>query len=230
MESSNPQRISPQPHPITNHMTTFVITFLPKTHATVAVTREMHHIIRLFKRQDLSRLKSLASGPLFLSTEPSDRLIEELKEALPPHVEISTNPYDLEAHGKGESFHPVTPPSAVVSPSSVDDVVAIVRHCALRRIPIIPFGAGTSVEGHVAALHGGISVDMCKFGSIEFEKNDESLPDPIVKVGAGVRRKRLNEELRHTGMQFVVDPGADATIGGMVGMYNVLYREFLYVS
>lgn len=123
--------------------------------------------------------------------------VESLKDALPLHVEISTNPYDLEAHGRGESYHPTAPPSAVVSPSNVDDVVAIVRHCSLHKIPIIPYGVGTSVEGHVAALHGGISVDMHKFDSIEFDEGEESLPDPIAKVGAGVTRKRLNAELRY---------------------------------
>jgi len=160
-------------------------------------------------------MKVLSSGSSrFLSS--AINLVDCLKEALPPQVEISTNIYDLEAHGKGESYHPTAPPSAVVTPSNVDDVVAIVRHCALHKIPIVPYGVGTSVEGHVAALHGGISVDMNKFDSIKFDENEESLPDPIAEVGAGVTRKRLNEELRHTGMQFVVDPGADATIGGMV--------------
>ena len=166
-------------------------------------------VVRFFERQISSR------GFRFLSSTAS--FVDTLKEALPPHVEISTNPYDLEAHGKGESYHPTESPSAVVMPSNVEDVVAIVRHCSLHKIPIIPFGAGTSVEGHVAALRGGISVDMQKFDSVEFEDNEESLPDPIARVGAGVKRRRLNEELRATGLQFVVDPGADATIGGMVG-------------
>jgi D-lactate dehydrogenase (cytochrome) len=176
----------------------------------------------ILQRQGLpSQLKTLAGiSPRFLSTEPSIRLVESLKAALPSHVEISTNSYDLISHGKGESYHPTAPPSAVVSPSKIDDVVAIVRHCALHKIPIIPFGVGTSVEGHVAALHGGISVDTRKFDFIEFDNNEESLPDAMVCVGAGVTRRKLNEALRHTGMQFVVDPGADATIGGMVGVYS----------
>jgi D-lactate dehydrogenase (cytochrome) len=155
--------------------------------------------VGLLKRQGrlMSRLDFLVTQRL-LSTAAahSNVLVESLREALPSHVEISTNTYDLESHGKGESYHPTAPPFAVVHPSNVDDVVAIVRHCASHKIPVIPFGAGTSVEGHVAALHGGISVDMQKFDSIEFEENQESLPDPIARVGAGVTRKRLNEELR----------------------------------
>jgi len=145
-------------------------------------------------------MKILAGTSHFLSSVsavlPPSSFADSLREAL-PDVDISTNIYDLEAHGKGESYHPTAPPSAVVTPANVDDVVAIVRHCGLHKIPIIPFGAGTSVEGHIAALHGGISVDMHKFDSVEFEESEESLPDPIARVGAGVTRKRLNEELRY---------------------------------
>jgi D-lactate dehydrogenase (cytochrome) len=180
----------------------------------------MFLITNMLKR---SRILSSRTGIIprstsrFLSIESSSHsFIQSLEDVLPSHVEISTNSYDLMTHGKGESYHPTAPPAAVVSPTCIEDVVAIVRHCSLHKIPIIPFGAGTSVEGHLAALHGGISMDMCKFDTIEFEDNEESLPDAIVCVGAGVTRKRLNEELRHSGMEFVVDPGADATIGGMV--------------
>jgi D-lactate dehydrogenase (cytochrome) len=154
---------------------------------------------------------------LFSSASLPASFLDELINKLPSHVEISTNPYDLERHGRGESYHPTAAPSAVITPSSVADVVAIARHCAQHRVPIIPYGAGTSVEGHVCALYGGVSMDMAKFNTVEFEDSANSLPDPIAMVGAGVTRKRLNEELRHTGMQFVVDPGADASIGGMVG-------------
>lgn len=142
-----------------------------------------------------------------------------------PHINISTNPYDLVTHGRGESYHDTAAPFAVVSPSSKDEVMDVVKLCSDHRIPIIPFGAGTSVEGHVCAIHGGISLDMKLLDSIEHPIVAPSIPmdagsgavsDPIAKVGAGVTRKRLNDELRHTGLHFVVDPGADATIGGMV--------------
>jgi D-lactate dehydrogenase (cytochrome) len=143
--------------------------------------------------------------------------IRALQEIL-PHVDFSENPYVLERHGRGESFHPTRRPDAVVTPSCVDDVVKIMSFCVRHRIPIVPFGAGTSVEGHVNCLSGGISLDMGLFQDIEIPDITDStaLPDPIAKVGAGVTRKTLTNALRHTGMQFVVDPGADATLGGMV--------------
>ena len=147
----------------------------------------------LLKRRGLwSRL----ADPCSFSSLPAS-FLEELANSLPSHVGMSTNPYDLETHGRGESYHPTAAPSAVVTPSCVADVVAIVRHCAQQIIPIIPYGAGTSVEGHVCALHGGISMDMAQFNKIEFEESADSLPDPIAKVGAGVTRKRLNEALRY---------------------------------
>jgi len=141
--------------------------------------------------------------------------ISMLSELL-PNVEISTNNYDREVHGRGESYHPTASPWAVVYPTSVEDVVKIVKHCGSHQVPIIPYGAGTSVEGHVCALEGGISLDMTRMNSLKITENESGIPNPIAVVGAGITRKQLNEALRHTGMHFVVDPGADATIGGMV--------------
>jgi D-lactate dehydrogenase (cytochrome) len=158
-------------------------------------------------------MRSKAVG--FRISRPWSSGAVSLLSELLPHVELSTNPYDLQVHGRGESHHPTALPWAVVMPRSVDDVVTIVKHCAVHQIPIIPYGAGTSVEGHVCALEGGISLDMTRMNSVEVLEND-GIPDPVAVVGAGITRKHLNEALRHTGMQFVVDPGADATIGGMV--------------
>jgi len=170
--------------------------------------------------------------------------LEGLKDfnRLTEGTEFSTNPYELERHGRGESHHRgylindndddrggdnygnVTP-DVIVRPRTVQDVSAILKFCNDGRIPVIPYGAGTSVEGHVCAVRNGtISLDMNAFQTIVLpgeEDNDENedvslLPDPIARVGAGVTRKTLNEALRHTGMQFVVDPGADASLGGMV--------------
>eukprot|EP00548_Thalassiothrix_antarctica_P003283 CAMPEP_0194132392 /NCGR_PEP_ID=MMETSP0152-20130528/2877_1 /TAXON_ID=1049557 /ORGANISM="Thalassiothrix antarctica, Strain L6-D1" /LENGTH=489 /DNA_ID=CAMNT_0038827437 /DNA_START=83 /DNA_END=1553 /DNA_ORIENTATION=+ len=146
----------------------------------------------------------------FFNGEDPDCLVDEL-----PHIEISTNPYELEAHGRGESYHPIASPSAVVNPSSVDEVIQVINLCSKYQIPIIPYGAGTSVEGHICAIEGGISMDMAKFDSIELYKRNDGILDPMAKVGSGVTKNRLNDEVRHSGMQFVVDPGADATIGGM---------------
>jgi len=186
------------------------------------------NVLRLFSRCDTSIASRQLARPTALaaaarwSTSRSSRIastgglpptfLDELQSAL-PNLQVSTNAYDLESHGKGESFHPTERPNAVLTPSSTDDVVAIIGLCVEQRVPIIPFGVGTSLEGHVAAINGGVSLDMSLFSSIELP---DELEDGHVRVGAGVTRLRLNEALRHTGMQFMVDPGADATIGGMV--------------
>lgn len=165
-------------------------------------------------------------------TTLTDSHVAELKSLLSTRATLTQNPYELIRHGKGESYHPPAAPDLVVCPATLDDVRHIVRFCYGHCIPIIPFGAGTSLEGHVHALYGGISLDMCLFDRIELSPEifssikeegevapaaiDIEFPDPIARVGAGVTRSKLNEALRHTGMRFTVDPGADATIGGQV--------------
>ena len=141
-----------------------------------------------------------------------------------PHLKLNTNKYELESHGKGESYHPPAPPVAILTPTSNKDVSHILQLCNKYRVPIIPYGTGTSVEGHVAALQpGSISLDMKEFKFVNDDDSSDSfsssslLDDPCITVGAGVTRLELNDRLRHTGMQFMVDPGADASIGGMVG-------------
>ena len=118
----------------------------------------------------------------------------------------------LAQHAHDESFHPQAPPDAVVWPRSTEEAAAIVRVAATHRVAIVPFGAGTSLEGHVAALAGGISVDMRDLDHI----GRPSLENLDVVVGAGVTRRALDARLRPEGVFFSVDPGADATIGGMI--------------
>jgi D-lactate dehydrogenase (cytochrome) len=115
-------------------------------------------------------------------------------------------------HGTDESFHPGAPPDVVAWPLDVEEAAAVVRVCAEHGAPIVPFGAGTSLEGHIAALHGGVSVDMRRMDAIL----RLSVDDMDVTVQAGVTRSRLDDRLRPEGVFFPVDPGADATIGGMV--------------
>jgi D-lactate dehydrogenase (cytochrome) len=140
-----------------------------------------------------------------------ERALEALRDALGSD-RLLTGADVLAQHGHDESFHPEAPPDAVVWPRSVDEAAAIVRIAAVHRLPIVPFGAGTSLEGHVAALAGGISVDMREMNRI----SNLSLENLDVQVEAGVTRRQLDAKLRPEGVFFSVDPGADATLGGMI--------------
>jgi len=116
-----------------------------------------------------------------------------------------------EHHSHGEGLADAGMPDVVVYPHSNEEVMAIVRLCAAARVPIIPFGVGTSLEGHVAALFGGVCMDLSQLNRM-LEINAEDLD---CRVQAGVTREQVNAELKGTGLFFPIDPGANATIGGM---------------
>ena len=140
---------------------------------------------------------------------PKDPVIEELRVLL--GARLSTSAAVREQHGHDESYHPSHPPDAVAYAHTTEEVAEIVKICARHKRPVIAFGTGTSLEGHVAALDGGISIDLTQMNEI-LEVNAE---DMDCRVQAGVTRKQLNEYLRDTGLFFPIDPGADASLGGM---------------
>lgn len=124
---------------------------------------------------------------------------------------LSTAQAVREQHGKDEAWIAPMPPDAVVFPESTEEVAAVVRLCAAHGIPVIPYGTGTSLEGHVHAVRGGVSIDVSRMNKV-LAVNPEDL-DCVVQPG--VTRKQLNEYLRDTGLFFPIDPGADASLGGM---------------
>ncbi len=114
-------------------------------------------------------------------------------------------------HGHDVSYHPGHAPDAVAFPDSTEEVAAIVSICARHGVAIVPYGTGTSLEGHIAALSGGVCIDLSGMNRVLAVNAD----DMDATVEAGVTRKSLNRELRATGLFFPVDPGADASLGGM---------------
>jgi D-lactate dehydrogenase (cytochrome) len=116
-----------------------------------------------------------------------------------------------EQHANTTTWIANEPPDAVVFPQTGEDVQEIVRSCAAQRVPVIPFGTGTSLEGHVNAPYGGVSIDFRDMNRV-LKVNTEDL-DCVVEPG--ITRKALNEHLRDQGLFFPIDPGADASLGGM---------------
>ncbi len=144
-----------------------------------------------------------------VNTTVTTDFIEALRVIVGDRVSVSGSV--REQHGHGESHHETCPPDAVVFAESTEEVSAVVSLCAVYNVPVIPFGTGTSLEGHVAALKGGVCIDVMRMNEV-LEVHAEDLD---VRVQPGVTRKQLNEYLRGTGLFFPIDPGADASIGGM---------------
>jgi D-lactate dehydrogenase (cytochrome) len=124
---------------------------------------------------------------------------------------MSTAQAMREHHGSDESSYDPMPPDAVVFAYSTDEIAAAVKLCGKYEVPIIPYGTGTSLEGHVLALQGGITIDLSQMNKIITIHAE----DLTATVQAGVTRKQLNQEIKDTGLFFPIDPGADASLGGM---------------
>ncbi|MBM7691706.1 D-lactate dehydrogenase (cytochrome) [Peribacillus deserti] len=137
-------------------------------------------------------------------------LVSQLKNII-PEEQVTANPTVLEQHSKDESYHTPHFPDVVVFPKSTEEVSEIMKFANENQIPVTPFGLGTSLEGHAIPYHGGISLDFQLMNSVL-----EVRPaDFLVRVQPGVTRSQLNKVLKKHGLFFTVDPGADATLGGM---------------
>ena len=135
--------------------------------------------------------------------------VAELRDALGER--LSTSPSVLDLHGRDESSFPPALPDAVAFPETTEEVAAVVRACAAHGVPVIAFGTGSSLEGHVLAVEGGVALDTSRMDAIL----RVSPEDMDATVQAGVRRLPLEQRLADEGLFFSVDPGADASIGGM---------------
>ncbi|MEQ9109544.1 MAG: FAD-linked oxidase C-terminal domain-containing protein [Rhodospirillaceae bacterium] len=144
------------------------------------------------------------------SSNPLLCIISALQERFPE--QCSVNKDVLERHGRGESWHPSAAPDLVVFPKSTAEVAEVVQLCAETNTPIVPFGAGTSLEGQVQAVKGGVCVDLTHMNQIV----DVHPEDMDCVIQSGVMRSDLNAHLRDTGLFFPIDPGAECTLGGMV--------------
>src|SRR5688500_5566064 len=136
-------------------------------------------------------------------------VLAELKTLLGERV--TTSAAVREHPGKDETYLTYAPPDAVVYVRTNEEERDVVQICRRHSVPMIPFGVGTSLEGHVLAIAGGVSIDLSQMNQV-LAVHEEDL-DAVVQ--AGVTRKQLNEHIKHTGLFFPIDPGADATLGGM---------------
>src|SRR5579884_2438741 len=135
----------------------------------------------------------------------------DLAADLEPLVAVNAGESALDQHGADLSYHPASRPEIVVYPESTEEVARVLAYAEEHAIPVVPFGAGTSLEGHVIPLQGGISLDLTRMSRILAVRPE----DLTATVQAGVTRLQLEAALGPQGLWFPVDPGADATLGGM---------------
>ena len=136
-------------------------------------------------------------------------MLDQLKTRFAEHC--STAKAVREQHGRDESPYDAAPPEVVVYAESTEEVAFVVRLAHEYAVPVIPFGVGSSLEGHLLAVQGGVSIDLSRMNRVVAVHPE----DLTVTVQAGVTRTQLNREIKDTGLFFPIDPGADATLGGM---------------
>ncbi len=178
---------------------------MPRFGSMLVWAREQPIISVIWVRSDTSKEPETMAQPL----AQTNAAIAELQALLGER--LSTSASVREHHGHDLSYHQGHAPDAVAFAESEEEVIDIVRICARHKTPIIPFGTGTSLEGHISAPLGGICLDVSAMNRI-VQVNAEDLD---VVVEPGVTRMQLNEYLRDTGLFFPIDPGADASLGGM---------------
>lgn len=139
----------------------------------------------------------------------SEAVLSELRAILGDR--LSTGESDRALHGASETFHRAPPPDAVAFPLNTGEVSRVLKVCNDNGVPVIGWGTGTSLEGHALAIHGGLVIDLMRMDRVL----DIRAEDMLAVVQPGVTREQLNTELRATGLMFPVDPGANASLGGM---------------
>jgi D-lactate dehydrogenase (cytochrome) len=154
-------------------------------------------------------MQHAASSPIAGRRSASPGLLQELRDRFKERC--STGQSIRDQHGRDDSPYDTTPPDCVIFPTTTAEVAEVVRMCGRHRVPVIAYGAGTSIEGHVMAVEGGVTIDLSQMNRV-IAVNAEDL---TATAEAGVTRKQLNAEIKDTGLFFPIDPGADATLGGM---------------
>ena len=139
----------------------------------------------------------------------NETLLARLRDILGERLSLGRA--DRDHHAQSESFHRAPPPDAVAWPQSAEEVSAVLRACSGAGVPVVPWGTGTSLEGHALATRGGVTVDLSRMDRVVEIRAE----DMLAGVQPGVTREALNAELRATGLFFPVDPGANASLGGM---------------
>ena len=145
------------------------------------------------------------------SSAPIKSLIKTLNSSFLGN-QVITSESQRNLFGQDESFHKIYPPDVIFQPKSEEEIQKAVKICNEHEIPIIGRGVGTSLEGHIGALFGGVTFDFSKYMTKVLDINEENMD---VVVQPGVTRLALNAALKSQGLFFPVDPGADATLGGM---------------